>query len=409
MYYLKVLKNASYQTIARILTAGLGFLISIILARSFGTSGFGDYIKITSYVGLFYLVADFGLNAIFLQEKDRDFRFKDLLYLRLIISFFLFIVLNIFAFFLPFNKTLGLGFSPYIRFGIFIFSLTLFTQALLFSTNAMFQKKLKYEYWTASLGFGSLLSLALIILFVAKGYPLHFVLLSLVLGNLAASFISLFYAKEKILPISFNSNFAKSLILKSYPLGLMLIFNLVYFRIDSLILAFYKSTADVGIYGLSYLFFDFLLSIPLFISNAIYPILLSKKENKKEFSSFMRSYFLIYLGLSFLVILPFWFISPLFILIKSEFGLAILPFRILLLSLPFFFMTSFLQWILITLNKVKYLMYIYFISMVLNIFLNLIFIPKGSYIAAAAITGVCEGLVFLSLFYKVLVLKKDYN
>lgn len=407
MHYFKVFKNVSYQTLARILTSGVGFLISILLARSFGVSGFGDYIKITSYVSLFYLLTDFGLNAIFIKEEKEGFKFKDLLYLRLIFAFCIFVIVNIIAFFLPFNKQLNLGFSEVVRFGIFIFSFTIFTQSLLFSTNAMFQKKLKFEYWTKSLGFGSLLSLSLIVLFISKGLPLYFVLLSLVLGNAAAAALSLFYAKEKLFPLSFNSKFAKSLIVKSYPLGFMLIFNLIYFRIDSLILAFYKSSDAVGIYGFSYLFFDFLLAIPLFISNSIYPILLSFKEKRNDFFKFTKPYFYIYPGISLLLILPFWFASSFFVLIKPQFGLSVVPFRILLLSLPFFFMTSFLQWILITVDKVKYLMYVYFLSMVLNIILNFIFIPKYSYVAAAAVTGVCETLVFVFLLYKFIRLKYE--
>jgi O-antigen/teichoic acid export membrane protein len=74
-----------------------------------------------------------------------------------------------------------------------------------------------------------------------------------------------------------------------------------------------------------------------------------------------------------------------------------LPFRILLLSLPFFFTTSFLQWTLITLGKQKYLMIVYFFSTLLNIVLNVIFIPQFSYVACATITVVSEGIVFAFL------------
>jgi O-antigen/teichoic acid export membrane protein len=91
----------------------------------------------------------------------------------------------------------------------------------------------------------------------------------------------------------------------------------------------------------------------------------------------------------------------LFILIKTDFANCIIPFRILLLSLPFFFTTSFLQWVLITLEKQKYLMYVYLFSVILNIVLNIIFIPQFSYLASATITLISEGLVFVFLIGKV--------
>jgi O-antigen/teichoic acid export membrane protein len=79
-----------------------------------------------------------------------------------------------------------------------------------------------------------------------------------------------------------------------------------------------------------------------------------------------------------------------------------IPFRILLLSLPFFFTTSFLQWVLITLEKQKYLMYVYLFSTLLNIVLNIIFIPQFSYLASATITLMSEALVFVFLIGEVL-------
>jgi O-antigen/teichoic acid export membrane protein len=161
-------------------------------------------------------------------------------------------------------------------------------------------------------------------------------------------------------------------------------------------------TKDVGIYGLSYKFFDFLIALPLFLSNAIYPFLIKAKQEEKGFLNLTRNYFFVFLAASFIIIIPFWFISPLFILIKNDFANCIIPFRILLLSLPFFFTTSFLQWVLITLGKQKYLMYVYLFSTILNIALNIIFIPQFSYLASATITLVSEGLVFLFLIGKVL-------
>ncbi len=407
MQYLTVFKNSSYQTFARILTSGKGFLIAVILARTFGSGGYGDFIKITSFVSLFYLFCDFGINAIFLKAKDSENSFKSLLYLRLIISFFAFFAANALSFILPYNQILGIGFSVFVKIGILIYSLELFIQAILFSTNAIFQKKLRYDFLTKSSAVGSVFSLIIVFLIATFNQSLYWVVAGIIIADSISAALSLFYAKENLFPITLDITFSKNLLKSSFPLGMMLVFNLIYFRIDSLILALFHSSRAVGIYGISFLFFDFLIALPLFISNSIYPILLKEKENKKPFLKLIKNYFFIYLGFSFMVAIPFWFASPLFTFIKPDFSLAIIPFRILILGLPFFFLTSFLQWILITFGKTGFLVKIYFASMCANIVLNLIFIPQYSYVAAALITGICEAFVFLFLFYKVVYIKYE--
>ena len=244
---------------------------------------------------------------------------------------------------------------------------------------------------------GSVINLALVLLFVFLNFSIFFILFAFVASSFLSALLLIKFSKEPVWPLSFDKAFAKEIFTKSFPIGLMLIFNLVYFRADMFLLSLLAPTKDVGIYGLSYKFFDFLIALPLFLSNAIYPFLIKAKKEGKGFLSLTRNYFFVFLVSSFIVIIPFWFISPLFTLIKSDFAACIIPFRILLLSLPFFFTTSFLQWVLITLEKQKYLMYVYLFSTVLNIVLNLIFIPQFSYLASATITLISEGLVFVFL------------
>ena len=185
----------------------------------------------------------------------------------------------------------------------------------------------------------------------------------------------------------------------------MLFFNLVYFRIDIFLLSILKPSADVGIYGLSYKFFDTFLAIPLFLSNVLYPLLLQEINSKGRFKNIVKRYTPVFLISSFLIIIIFWFAAPLFSVIRPEYALSVLPFRILLLSLPFFFLTSFFQWILISKKERNFLMILYLIFAVINILLNYIFIPSYGYVASAVITDICEGLVLVFMFIKLTRIK----
>ena len=57
----------------------------------------------------------------------------------------------------------------------------------------------------------------------------------------------------------------RSLFIASFPLGLTLLFNVVYFHIDSIILTFTRTSAEVGIYGLAYKIFELPLVLPTFL------------------------------------------------------------------------------------------------------------------------------------------------
>lgn len=408
MDYKNVFKNTLFQIAIKVATSGTGFISAIIIARYLGVQGFGDYTKITSLVILFYLLVDFGLNAVFLQKEKQGSYFKELFYVRIFFSLFFIIILNTSLFFLSYIDEFNRSFPIYVRFGILIFSFTIPTYSIILSTSAIFQAKTRYDLgvWPNVVG-----SLAILILVAGAAFlslPLYFIVFSFVLGGIIKGALSIKNTKQKIFPPIIDRVFVKQLLKESAPLGLMLVFNLIYFRADVFLLSLLSTTKDVGIYGLSYSFFEFLITLPLFLSNSIYPLLLKAQKKLPNFVLLVRNYLFIFIFLSLVLIIVFWFASPLFYFIRKEFLLSMAPFRILLLSLPFFFATNFLQWVLISQKQQKYLMSVYFFSGIANIVLNIIFIPVGSYIASAIITGVSESFVFLMLFYKFLSDRKIY-
>jgi O-antigen/teichoic acid export membrane protein len=141
MRHIAIAKNTLYQVLARVVSSGTSFLIVIMIARHFGVFGYGDFAKITAYVSLCYLITDFGFNAIFLQKEDNRIRFRDLLYPRIILAGLIILVLNLLALFLPYNEVLNTGYSPAVRLGIAVFSLTLFSESILYTCLAVFQRE----------------------------------------------------------------------------------------------------------------------------------------------------------------------------------------------------------------------------------------------------------------------------
>ena len=61
--------NTGSQIVGKIATTGSIFLVNIFVARLYGVAAYGEFTKILTYIAPFYLLSDFGLNAVFLQKK----------------------------------------------------------------------------------------------------------------------------------------------------------------------------------------------------------------------------------------------------------------------------------------------------------------------------------------------------
>lgn len=399
MRSLTIATNTIYQVIARFATSFTAFIATIFIAHSYGSSGYGDFTKVTALVGLTYVFADFGLNALYLQKDPEEKRFTSLLAIRLLFSLVLAVGITLVSLLLPYNSEAESGFSPQLQLGVLVFSLTIASQALLMTAQVVFQKQHAFKKLLIANLIGSGVTLAALVLFTLQQLPLLTIFLAYSIGGLVSAFTALWYTRKRVFPLTFNRPFLVDLLKESVPLFVMLVFNLVYFRIDTIFLSVMKSSQDVGYYGLAYKFFDFLIALPLFLSNVLYPLLLEHKH-KETFFQLVQKYVLVFLLFSFAVVFVAWFVTPLFGLIKPDFVSSVLPFRILLLSLPVFFLTNFLQWVLIVKRKQHFLMWVYLGAAIVNIVLNFVFIPLYSYVASAIITGVCETIVLIALLIR---------
>jgi len=422
----KVIANTVFQIIGKAITAATTFLLTIIIGRSLGPAGYGEFTKIFVFVGYFYAIYDFGLNNIFVKvtsgknlgkfleretsdEYAQNYLFKVLVGLRIVISLLLAIAAIVIAFALPYNSQLGTGFSPVVKFGIVLASISIITQALTTSAGALFQKKLRYDLSVLAVALGSIAVVAsTVIVFAIKGGLFGYISAYIIGGSVSALAALFTIAKRlKVSPLpAFNKLQAQKLLHLAWPIGLALIVNLVYFRIDVLILSYNRTSAEVGFYGLSYQFFEAFLTVPLFISNALFPLLAKlHANNRQKFVKEAKFYFALMIAASFILTLVLFAVSFLIPLVYGkEFAPAKLSLQILALGMPFFFASALLWHILIINERQKWLPAIYGLGALANLIVNLIFIPIYGYIGAAATTVASELLVVLLL---ILVLKKQ--
>ena len=221
----KVFWNTSAQVIGRIVGAGTTLIVSILIARTFGAQGYGDFAKITTYVALFYLLADFGMNAIFLQKPQAVW--GELLGVRVVGGVMLiFLALAILAF-LP--QGMGQGYTSLVRLGIIVFLPSIVFQAIITTTNAEFQRTLRYDRSSMAIVVGSVVTVASVWLFIRVG--VIGAIGGIVIGAGVTATTALFFVKRLGNPLRFaiTRSSLLSYITQSLPLGATLVFNLVYF------------------------------------------------------------------------------------------------------------------------------------------------------------------------------------
>lgn len=398
--------NTMVQFIVRITTSSSTLLATLLIASISGFELVGSFTKVISFVAIFYLLIDFGMNPMFLKKhfKSAEEHLGNLLLLRLSLAIFFIPVIAGLSYLLP--EGVFTGYTPLEKYGIILFSFTLIPFAIQTSLQAILQKRLNYKLQLLP-SFVSSIVLVILIYVATTQDNFGLLLFSYFIANILQVILLYFIMKRKLhLAPQFNnlSQFSKTLLLSSLPLGIMLLCNLLYSKADTFLLAILRPTAEVGVYGVSYRFFELAIAIPAFLSNSAYPLLLQRVDKENVYYALFKKYLVLFTASAFVIAVSLFTLSPLITLLKPEFALSVAPLQLLSLSLPFFFLTSILQWHFLIKGKIKFLVPLYGGAFLLNIILNVLFIPHFSYLAAAITTGLSEGLVLVVMvwyFFKI--------
>jgi len=133
--------------------------------------------------------------------------------------------------------------------------------------------------------------------------------------------------------------------------------------------------------------------------NAAFPILVMRYKTKKNYNlEFTQSYYLLFISAIIITLLGIglsWYLIP------AIWGSAMIPsivsFNILISSTVLFYASSPISWCYVIENKMKYLVYFYFIGFVLNLVSNFFAIKYFGYVGAAFTTLITELVVLILL------------
>lgn len=397
----RVLKNSTYLLTAQALTKAVSFFYTIFLANSLGVNNFGHYVVALSYFSLISSIADFGISRFLVREVAKDKGnirnvFSSILSLRLSL---------LCAFFGIFSIVISQIDQNEMRLALTLLAVSaVLPQAAALTFDAIFVAVEKLIYSSISLVVLSFSNGLIGFLLIKEGYGAIGAVLALIIAQLiyAVTLIIFTYRNKINIFGPINSKILKEILSGSLPYGLLGVLGLLYFKIDTLLLSYMKGSYDTGIYGAAYKFLEAIVFVPSAVATAMFPIL-AKLHNIDSNEGIKKLYFksLKILGiLSIPVVLGYFLILP--IIIRNflpQYILAVPSVLILSLSIPFMFIH--VPGALVLLSSDKYLKSMIWLScftLGFNIFLNYLFIPKFSYIAASWVTVISEAMSFIVFF-----------
>ena len=403
----KILSNFYIQGLGQFLGRFLFFVFLMVSARVLGAREFGVFSFSLSVCYLFYTVMSFGLDHLAVKWVARqDFeRFSTIAFTNIgttLFGFFLIFIVSFFFdkhIFLTLN-TLGIGFCFFsvntIIFSYFrgletmgLESFILVGQRLILLLTSFIFLGLYKSAPAISISF----SLSLCIAFI------------IIIGVISKKKINLFqnsglaFKKEKIV----------SVLKEALPLALVSGLGIIYYRIDSIMIAGYLEMNDVGIYSGAYMVIEGVMLLVRVIMAATFSRL-SQYGNMPDikFYEFYKKLLTLLIILS-LILCPIMYVAGEFVFdlfLGKEYQASIGVFYILLLSVLALYPGTMVTQALIAIDKQKIYMYIALICTIVNILLNFIFIPQFGIKGAAWATVISDIILtvscmaYLSLFFK---------
>ena len=395
----KISRNTTLLIASNALNNLLSFILLFVMARTLGDVVFGKYTFALSLAVIFATVADFGLNTYLIREISRKKKqaaeyIGNALNIKLVLSIITFILLVIVVNVLDYPQaTKNIA---------YLGALYTFVEFIALAYRSTFKAYEQMEY-EAILLVVYRIAVVLVGLLILLTNPnivsllMAFLILSIV--YLAATFIigSTKFSRPNLKP---DIALTKKILKESAPFMITALLIALYFRIDVIILSFFKGDEVVGWYGAATTMIYSLLFIPIALSESILPQMsINFKKSKENLNRIFNNSTRIISIIIWPMMIGTTLLAKEFVvlLFSIEFVNATIGVQILVWALGIMFLNYILATTVNAINKQQVHTIIILIAAIINIVLNLILIPKYSIIGAGIAAIATQAIIFIAL------------
>lgn len=381
----KYATHLSWMFFARIFTIGISFLATIIIARALGPMNFGELDYALAIVGLFSTLANFGISEVLYRELiRRPVQQGELLGtalgLRLVTGMLSALVVVGFALFspiTPLSQTLLIVLSTMLPLG----TLAIFSQVFMAEAKSKIPSLIIMTGWTiAALTKIVLIAYGQGAIWIAATYILEHSVYGIAYVTAYKRFSN---ARARLI---FSRTLIPLFVKTGFALSLTTVFAVMLSRIDQIFIRNILGAEAVGFYSAGVRLIEVANIVPAVLVVGLYPAVLgARKTGEHMYAKRVCLQFLALFLLGLLITLFFITVSrPLFNIIFGEaFVPGIQAFRIYALSIPASFIVYKLNDVLYTDDLRKSLIATTGIPAVINILLNIAWIPTYGITGAA--------------------------
>ena len=397
-----------------------------IITNYLDVAWYGLYTKIYNYLSIFAVIADLGLYTITVRELTK---YEDdpkmiakisgnVLSLRTL-SWVLIIFFSLgIAPFLSWYDTL----SAYI--GIAIASFFVVAGLINSSLMSYLQATLRTEFSLVANTSGKLLTFGLVMLFASVLYPsiswvsseakFALVMIAGLAGNILMMALTWWYtSRYQKVRFAWDREYMLHIIKISLPYGIALFLNVIFFKVDTILLSVLESrdVADIAValYGLPMKLVEVGMMYGTIFLNSLLPVLTSaiEKWDNAKFRKITRH--------ALIILFSGWIVWACTLFFGAEWVIRIIStpefihttlmgytsadaLRIVAWIFLVYFISSLYTYILIAQGEQRKMMYINAFIALINIIGNIIFIPLYSFIGSAWVTLITQILLLVVTF-----------
>ncbi len=416
----KILSSTAIQIIGKVMI-GMLSVVTIQYVTSLeslpGLSGVpSDYKLIYTYLSFFGIVADFGLYTIAVREisqavsaDEQRFIMGNIFGMRFFTILLAMVLASLFVFVIPFEN-----YTWQVKVGVSLAAITTILTMMASTVSSILQVHLKMIQPTIALVVGKIIMTAyivgVILFFPSLPMLFYHLLFAGILGTLVTYGMTAWTTK-RFFPFSFrfHAPYWKKIFKEALPYGIAIILGTIYFKIDELMISFFREKNEIAIYGYPSGVVELLTVFPVFFMNNVLPSLSQAFRESVEKAKKIAS-----LAFSFLAFMTFPMVAGGIVLARPLMNFVMghafltgnvpgyygadLAFQLALFPTLFAFLNILFTFVLIASGNQKKILRINLVGVIFNVLTNLVFIPHYGFIAAG-ITTIFSEIIVLVLTY----------
>jgi O-antigen/teichoic acid export membrane protein len=401
--------NTGSQALARAVSIALGAVTMVVLTRHLGVGGFGVVVAATMYVSLFSVLVDLGTGTILVRALATSPRsagplLGKALGLRIALAIAAGIVA---AALLP--AVYGAGADGRMRLAVLIVLPTIVFGSIASTLSAPLQAGLRMRrIAVVDIAVQLTATTSILALAHANRGLYAFLTVGVVAAGLNAALVALACRGAGLAAPQIDLDAWRRLLVEALPLGVALVLNTIYFRIDAILLSVLRGPEDTGIYGAAFRFLEVSTSFTNLLVLSLFPLLAAASHGHDV----ARVRELAQRGLDLLVlagvplVVGTIMVAPSLIRLAAgeAFTASVSPLRIVIVAAALMPVNSLFGYLLIAMRHERDALWLNIVALVMNVALNVALIPRYGVIAAAWIGTASEVVILVG----VLVLVRRY-